>query len=260
MAIDKITLKNVALVLDAVKKKSGPTTALRVRSNLSSLFAYAIGMGLRDDNPVINTLKLTLPNGGKRERVLTEEEIAAIWRNLPDDDFGRIIKLLLLTGCRADEIGYMSWSEIIDGEFNLPAKRSKNKQAHTVHLSELALEQLPARRADRALVFGTGKGGFQGYSRCKRELDAKLNFAEPWRIHDIRRSVATHMAEIGILPHIIEATLNHLSGHKSGLAGVYNRATYDVERAQALDRWSSHVRQILAQAHWKKSREVRAAG
>ena len=77
LAIDKITLKDVALVLDAVKKKSGATTALRVRSNLSSLFAYAIGMGLRDDNPVINTLKAAVPNGGKRDRVLTEEELAA---------------------------------------------------------------------------------------------------------------------------------------------------------------------------------------
>ena len=106
MNIDKITLKDVAAVLETAKKKSGPTTALRVRSNLSSLFAYAIGMGLREDNPVINTLKAAVPNGGKRDRVLSEEEIAAIWQNLPEDhDFGRIIKLLILTGCREDEIG-----------------------------------------------------------------------------------------------------------------------------------------------------------
>ena len=91
----------------------------------------------------------------------------------------------------------------------------------------------------------------RGYNKCKNALDAKLNFDKPWRIHDIRRSVATHMAEIGILPHIVEATLNHLSGHKSGIAGVYNRATYDDERAAALDKWSSHVKHILAQAHWK---------
>ena len=154
----------------------------------------------------------------------------------------------------------MAWSEIDGDEINLPAERCKNGHAHTVHLSKLALEQLPARRNDRSLVFGTGKGGYQGYGKCKEALDAKLGFDKPWRIHDIRRSVATHMAEIGVLPHIVEATLNHLSGHKSGIAGVYNRATYDVERAAALDKWASHVKHILAQAHWKKSREVRAAG
>ena len=260
MNINKITLKDVAAVLEAAKKKSGPTTALRVRSNLSSLFAYAIGMGLRDDNPVINTLKAAVPSGGKRDRVLSEEEIAAIWKNLPDDDFGRIIKLLILTGSREDEIGSLAWSEINGDEINLPAERCKNGHAHTVHLSKLALEQLPERREGRDLVFGRGKGGYQGYDKCKKVLDAKLDFDKPWRIHDIRRSVATHMAEIGILPHIIEATLNHLSGHKSGIAGVYNRATYDDERADALDKWASHVKHILAQAHWKKSREVRVAG
>ena len=260
MNISKITLKDVAAVLEAAKKKSGPTTALRVRSNLSSLFAYAIGMGLRDDNPVINTLKAAVPSGGKRDRVLSEEEIAAVWKNLPDDDFGRIIKLLILTGSREDEIGSLAWSEINGDEINLPAERCKNGHAHTVHLSKLALEQLPERREGRDLVFGRGKGGYQGYDKCKKVLDAKLGFDKPWRIHDIRRSVATHMAEIGVLPHIIEATLNHLSGHKSGIAGVYNRATYDDERADALDKWASHVKHILAQAHWKKSREVRIAG
>ena len=262
MAIDKIALKDVALVLDAVKKKSGATSALRVRSNLSSLFAYAVGMGLCDNNPVINTLKPAVPNGGKRDRVLSEEEIAAIWRNLPDDYFGRILKLLILTGCREDEIGCLAWSEVDrdPGAINLPAERCKNGHAHTVHLSALAVEQLPERREGRALVFGIGKGGFQGYWKCKGALDAKLNFDKQWRIHDIRRTVATGMADIGILPHIIEATLNHLSGHKSGIAGVYNRATYDDERAEALDKWSSHVRHILAQTHWKKSREAKLAG
>ena len=106
----------------------------------------------------------------------------------------------------------------------------------------------------------TAGAAYQGYGKCKSALDAKLNFDKPWRIHDIRRSVATHMAEIGILPHIVEATLNHLSGHKSGIAGVYNRATYDTERAAALDKWASHIKHILAQTHWKKSRETRSPG
>ena len=111
---------------------------------------------------------------------------------------------------------------------NLPAERCKNGHAHTVHLVRARRRAAyRSERGGRALRLWRGKGGFQGYCKCKNALDAKLNFDKAWRIHDIRRSVATHMAEIGILPHIIEATLNHLSGHKSGIAGVYNRATYD---------------------------------
>ena len=260
MAIDKIGKRDVAKVLGAITENSGPTTAIRVRSNLSSLFAWAIGEGICESNPVIGTNKADVPNGGKRDRVLTDDELAAIWRNLPEEgDFGRVIKLLILTGCREDEIGELPWSEIDGDRINLPAERCKNGHAHTVHLSSLAIEQLP-QRGDRALVFGVGKGGFQGYAYCKNALDAKLNFDKAWRIHDIRRSVATHMAEIGILPHIIEATLNHLSGHKSGIAGVYNRATYDTQRAAALDKWASHVKLILAQTHWERSRATRIAG
>ena len=261
MAVSKITLKDVAAVLENVKKKSGPTTALRVRSNLSSLFAYAIGVGLRDDNPVIHSLKPAVPNGGKRDRVLTEEELAAIWQALPEDhDFGRIVKLLMLTGCRVDEIGCLEWNEIVGNEIRLPGTRTKNGRAHTIRLPADGVALLGERQEGRRNVFGKADGGFWGYSRCKVALDSKLKFATPWRLHDIRRSVATHMAEIGIFPHVIEACLNHLSGHKAGIAGVYNRATYDDERAKALDKWAAHIKHILAQAHWKKSREVRAAG
>ena len=88
------------------------------------------------------------------------------------------------------------------------------------------------------LVFGRGRVATRGTTSARTVLDAKLNFDKPWRIHDIRRRVATHMAELGILPHIVEATLNHLSGHKSGIAGVYNRATYDTSAPQALDKWA----------------------
>ena len=87
---------------------------------------------------MIGTNKADVPNGGKRDRVLTEDELAAIWRNLPEEgDFGRVIKLLILTGCREDEIGELAWSEIDGDGINLPAERCKNGHAHTVHLSEL---------------------------------------------------------------------------------------------------------------------------
>jgi integrase len=95
-------------------------------------------------------------------------------------------------------------------------------------------------------VFGEGEGGFQGWSRAKAALDKRLNQAgvkvRPWRLHDIRRTVATRLADLGTLPHVIEAILNHVSGHKAGVAGVYNRATYAREKREALNAWADHFR------------------
>jgi integrase len=96
-------------------------------------------------------------------------------------------------------------------------------------------------------VFGRGAGPFSGFSRCKAALDnriTELNGGKalaPWVLHDLRRSAATRMADIGIQPHIIEAVLNHVSGHKAGVAGIYNRASYAAEKAQALARWDEHI-------------------
>jgi hypothetical protein len=99
----------------------------------------------------------------------------------------------------------------------------------------------------RDFVFGEGAGPFSGMSQRKAMLDAKIAALNdgydmaPWVLHDLRRWVATGMAEIGIAPHIIEAILNHTSGHKGGIAGIYNRAQYGPEKAQALARWDEHI-------------------
>jgi integrase len=99
---------------------------------------------------------------------------------------------------------------------------------------------------DRDFVFGSGAKGFGGYSAPKRALDARIGGAmPPWVIHDLRRSCATHMAEIGIQPHIVEAVLNHTSGHKAGVAGIYNRSTYEKEKRRALDLWAGHVMALV---------------
>jgi hypothetical protein len=105
-------------------------------------------------------------------------------------------------------------------------------------------------RDGRDLVFGVGDGGFSGWSRAKARLDEAATIAA-WIIHDIRRSAATGMAAIGIQPHIIEAVLNHISGHKAGVAGIYNRNTYEAEKALALSRWAEHV---MAVVEGKKSK------
>jgi len=148
------------------------------------------------------------------------------------------------------EIADLEWDEL-DLEraiITLPKERTKNGRRHTIPLSAPALEILTARTpyADRVLVFGrTGSRGFWNWNNAKRKLDEQLKIAEPWIIHDLRRTAATGMAGIGIQPHVIEATLNHVSGSKAGVAGVYNRQTYEKEKTAALDRWAEHLAAVI---------------
>ena len=176
--------------LSAVAEHHGAGSADRARSALSALFAWCVTQGIADSNPVIGTTKYAEPSS--RDRVLSESELAAVWNALPDNDYGSVVKLLILTGCRADEIAWLRWSEIdIDGrKISLPGERTKNKRPFIVPLASTVVDILKGipRPHDRDLVFGKGAGGFQGWSKCKAELDAKLKIPD-WTVHDIRRTV-----------------------------------------------------------------------
>jgi integrase len=170
---------------------------------------------------------------------------------------------LILTGQRREEISALSWSEIDLGKavISLPGNRTKNYRPHEVPLSDQALAILNAapRRDSRDLIFGAGDGAFSGYSGSKAALDKRIFAARvaaagspekvqpmsDWRLHDLRRTCATRMADIGIQPHVIEAVLNHVSGHRGGIAGVYNRSLYVAEKRDALVRWGNHVEALV---------------
>jgi integrase len=197
---------------------------------------------LTEQNPVIGT---NVAPEAPRSRVLPIGELAAVWRASGDDAYGRIVKLLMLSGCRAGEIGGLRFDEIRDGMIVLTANRVKNKRAHLLPLAVPAQAVL-AGWTKRYGDFVFAHGGFRSWSYGKQQLDARLAAArvqlEPWTVHDLRRSVATDMGEgLGIAPHVVEAILNHISGHKAGIAGVYNRATYEKEKTAALAMWADHL-------------------
>ena len=240
MAVDAITLRDVADLLTKLDKASGSTTTNRVRSTLSAIFAWAMREGLALSNPVANTNKR---DEQPRDRVLSDGELKRIWNAAGDDAYGTIIRLLILTGQRRSEISDLRWPEVdfTAGAITLPAERTKNRRPHIIPLAPTAralLEKLRAPR-DAETVFKS-----LAWSTCKDELD-KRSGVSGWVIHDIRRSVATGMADIGIAPHIIEAVLNHVSGHKGGVAGIYNRSSYAAEKAAALARWDEHISLIV---------------
>jgi integrase len=234
---------------------AGTITTNRVRSSLSDFFKWAMGEGIITSNPVSGTNK---HEERSRERVLGDDELRLIWSCLGDGQYGAIIKLLLFTGCRADEIASLRWSEIGDDAITLPGERTKNGYEHWVPLSDPALQIIRAqpRRTDgtglpRELVFGIGQGGFSGWSRGKRLLDDAIaekhgRTLSRWTHHDLRRTCATVMADkLEILPHFVEAVINHRSGHKAGVAGVYNRAEYKVQKRDALVKWAAYLMAVV---------------
>ena len=160
-----------------------------------------------------------------------------------------------MTGQRRDEIAALRWDEI---DFNrevisLPGERTKNGRAHDIAMTGMvrALLEAQQKKDDRPFVFGRGEGGYSGWSRSKERLDKRIKEAgggkaiASWVLHDLRRTAATRMADLGVQPHVIEAVLNHVSGHKGGIAGIYNRAQYTAERARALALWDDHIAAVI---------------
>jgi integrase len=253
VGVGDITHPDIAARLSAIVRKHSTATAAAARRAVSALFKWAMEEGWTSTNPVIGTRKPADPT--PRDRVLTDAELVAIWHASGDDEYGRIVRLLILLGSRRQEIGGLRWSELdLDaGTWTLPAERSKNRRPHTIALPPAALAIIrSAPRGERDHLFGDrAAGGFASWHRGKVELDRRLaGSAKPWRVHDIRRTVATGMADIGIEPHVIEAALNHFGGHRRGVAGTYNRSGYERAVKAALARWSEHV---LALAEGRES-------
>lgn len=244
--IAKIERRAIAQQLARLSVNS-PVQANRTRSSLARFFRWAAGEGLVENNPVLFTNR----NAEKpRERALTDAELATVWNALPNDDFGDILKLLILTGQREREISDLRWDEI-DFERNaivLPPERTKNGRRHSIPMSSMVRAILEARPQNgREFIFGRGANGFSGWSKSKRRLDETLKIP-PWRIHDLRRTCATGLADLDAFPHIVESILNHVSGTRSGVAGLYNKATHESAKASALAQWADHVAAVVGQA------------
>lgn len=185
-----------------------------------------------------------------RDRVLTDAEIVKFW--LATDRIGGmfspLLKLLLLTGSRLNEVAGMTREELSDDgrTWNIPGSRTKNSKPHVVPLAPLARDILKAVTPDAGLLFTTtGTSPISGFSKLKSRLDNAMSIP-PWRLHDLRRTTATGMAGIRVEPHIVEACLNHVSGAKAGVAGIYNRAAYEPEKRAALEQWADHVTGIFS--------------
>jgi len=273
LQLGKIKRADIAAVHASVTKNAGMVAANRVRDSISGLYTWAIERGRAELNPVVHTPR---HEEQSRDRVFTPTELRLIWNNLEDDDYGTIIKLLALTGQRPGEIAGLRWSQIhgdvIILEGGDATGGTKNYVTHVIPLSEPAKEIIAKleRRRDRDLIFGRGAKPWSAWSLGKERLNTRILEAtgqtiEDWRPHDFRRTFSTlagggldehQLAKLsgrdkelagglGIAPHVVEAVANRVSGFKAGVAGVYNKSTYALEKRRALEQWAERLLAIV---------------
>jgi integrase len=266
--VSEITDDEVYAVVDSARRSGVPGLGRRGKgasdprgrklyAALSVLFRWLMRHRRVRANPCMGVERPGPPP--PRQRVLTEQEVRWLWKacHRLGPPFGPLFKLLLLTGQRLSEVAGMRRAELSDGgsTWTIPSERVKNHRLHLVPLSPQAravIAAAPNIGGDAGFVFTYSGRALGGFSRAKAALDAAMLAVAreespemklaPWRLHDLRRTAATGMADIGIQPHVVEAVLNHVSGHKAGVAGTYNVAEYRAEKQAALERWCVHVR------------------
>jgi integrase len=248
--IHEVRKRDVIALLDKVRERGALVMANRVLAVVRKFFNWCVGRGILERSPCANIGVPTREQA--RHRVLSDEElglVVAATRAL-GFPFGSIVELLALTGQRRDEVSRMAWHHIdLDRHLWLiPPEHSKNGKPHTVHLSPQALSILQGVPRTGTLVFSfDGTTQFQGFSKAKRRLD-HVSRVNDWTLHDLRRTVVSGMARLGVAPHVADKILNHQSGTISGVAAVYQRHEFMSERKEALHRWAQHVTKLIPPA------------
>lgn len=263
--LHEINRADIRAVLQKAKGKVGSSRNLF--AVLRRLFRWAVSEGDIDVSPLTGMEPPPLPT--KRDRVLSDAELKLVWQASEKlgYPFGPFVRMLIITGQRLEEVSALEWSELEKAAsmWTLPADRAKNGTASMIPLTTLATKELDAlaKRSKRkdgwprtGFVFSTtGETSISGYSKAKLRLgkeiaalskdDEEIGTIAPWRFHDLRRTLATGMQRLGVRFEVTEAILNHVSGSKSGVAGVYQRHDWGPEKKAALQSWSDHVAGLL---------------
>lgn len=248
--IRDIQQPHINQVLDGLVKSGRPSEANHALGVIKTLFRWCTERDMLAVSPCAKVKKPAKHNS--RARVLTDIELKAVWNAAAGEDhpFGTMTKLLVLTCQRRGEVTQMRWEQLdLEGNtWTIPADLSKNGREHVLPLTthtKALIEAVP-RSAD--FVFparGNIENVISGFTRAKTRLDAASGVAG-WTLHDLRRTGATHMARLGVAPHVIERVLNHVSGTFAGVAGVYNRFQYLDEMRAALTIWEAGLRRTVS--------------
>jgi len=248
--IGEVTRRDVRELLDAIVARGRAPHAHHLLAYLRPALGWAVEKEIIGANPADG---IPDPDPRRREartrdRYLDDDEIRLFWLGCDKIGwpFGPLFKLLLLTGQRRDELAAARWPEFDLGGalWTLPRERVKNSKAHLVHLSRMALDilgGLPQIGREGFLFTTTGDSAVSGFGRARERLAAAMGDPEAFTLHDLRRTAATGMAQIGIAHHVVEKVLNHVGGKISGVGAIYNRFQYLPERKAALETWSRRI-------------------
>jgi integrase len=247
--IGDIKQADVIRLLDNIVDSGSPIAANRTLAAVRKLFNWAEGRYGLPTNPC-NRVEMPGTETA-RDRVLTDKELKAVWKSAAKfgGSFGAVVQLLILTGQRRNEVAGMEWRELdIPGRhWKLPRGRVKNDSGHEVPLSAQALAViagLPRIHGQQLLFTHTGTTPISGFSKAKIEFD-EISGVEDWTLHDLRRTMASGMARLGVSLPVIEKILNHSSGSFRGVVGVYQRHSFADEKRAALDLWGAHVARLV---------------
>jgi len=252
-SIGEIKKRDVIELLDGIKERA-PVMATNVFAVIRKMFNWAVARDIIAASPCTGVETPTVVES--RDRVLDDEEVRRLWKAAGElgHPFGHITKLLLLTGQRRDEVAGMSWGEVdLEGRlWTIPRERAKNNKTHDVPLSDDVLaiieevKATPRVYSAKGLLFTkTGETAASGFSKAKDQLDELMGELPPWRLHDIRRTVATGMQKLRIPLEHTEAVLNHISGSRAGIVGIYQRHDYADEKRRALETWGAFVLDLV---------------
>lgn len=248
--IDRIKRSDVVKACDTIHK-TAPVSANRALAHLKHLMNWCVDRGMIDASPIVGMKPLTKETS--RERVLTHDELRLLWAACDAEGypFGDCMKLLILSGQRRAEVAEMRWSEL-DMErrlWTLPSSRAKNGKQHTVPITDdmlTVLRRVPRYLTSDFVFTTTGKTAISGFGRVKSRLDkAMAKGTAPWVIHDLRRTLSTNLAMLGVPQPVTEALLNHKTGVVSGVAAIYNVYSYGDEKRAALGAWSLHLAGVV---------------
>ena len=232
--VDKIGKRDVVELLDSIADRGAPVMARRVQAYVNRFFAWCIERDILKVDPTAGMPRVGTAKS--RERVLTDAELVSVWKGADSiGRFGDVVRLLILTGMRREEATQLRWSEIHGDHIELANGRTKTGVGHIVPLSQAArnlLDSIP-RIADSDFVFtSSGVRPISAWSRPKIDLDEASGVTD-WRIHDLRRTVATGMQKLGIGLPVTDSVLGHTSGSRAGIVGVYQRHDYADEKRGA---------------------------
>lgn len=239
----EITRRDVAKLLDDLEDNSGATTSNRVLATVRKICNW---YETRDDtyvSPVARGMARTRPAERKRSRILSDDEIRAIWPRL-EGTFGALVKVMLLTGQRREKVATMRWDDVVDGVWTLRTEAREKNNPGSLKLPTMVLDIIEAQPkiASSPYVFAARTlGPFAGFSLKKRELDKAIPLPH-WQLHDLRRTAKTLMQRARVRPDVSGRVLGHVI---PGVEGAYDSHAYDDEKGVALETLANTIGMIL---------------